>query len=232
MKHITPLLLIFFMVCPLYGQQPTSYQTIISYLSEAKEYAVLYNGKEQIPYAPGITNHPYLVTNEYTSGTICYNNVVYEQIQMRFDLYKDEIMVRPPNKPYNIILEKEKINYVLLNGVRIVPYKKGQYSNVPAGNFTILLNEGAYLVIANYTVSLKESISGTAVEGTFRFKRRYYLCKEGICYPIFNKKSILKLFPDKKNELDSYARQQKLKFRKDPEGAFVAIVEQYEKLSP
>ena len=88
---------------------------IQSYLSETQKNAALYNGKVETPYDHRFENHPYLETDQFVKGTLCYNHVVYQDIFMRFDLYRDELTVFSPDKPYRIVLDKEKFDYAVLN---------------------------------------------------------------------------------------------------------------------
>lgn len=203
---------------------------IKAYMSEAKEYAVIYNGKEQTPYPARLTNHPYLNTQEYKPGTLCYNNIIYNNVLIRLDLFRQECMVLSPDKPFNIVLEYEKFNYAVINGEQIIPSTDVEWKNIPAGRFLALLYNNKLSVIKKYDVSYKENINRLQIEGTFKTVERYFVCKDGICYPVKSKSSLLKLFPDKKKELDTYAKQNKLNFGSKREEAIIAITQYYENL--
>lgn len=95
----------------------------------------------------------------------------------------------------------------------------------------VLLSDNIYPVIKKYIVTYEEKVNGLSVEASFRIKERYYVIKGNRCHPVKNKRTLLNLFPDKKKELNRYAREQRLNFKKRPEQAFVTIVKQYEALN-
>jgi len=117
---------------------------ISGYLSEAKAYALLYSGKTETPYDRQFVNHPYLEThnasgimpdsnsklpgtqsniaikNNYMPGTLVYNRLVYKDVWMRFDLYRNELTVISIDMPYPVVLNNEKFDYAVLNGLTII----------------------------------------------------------------------------------------------------------------
>lgn len=206
-------------------------EVILEYLRSAKDQAVLFNGKEQTPYDLNYTNHPYLVTADYVAGELWHNNTLYKEIPLRLDIYRDEIVTRMPNTPYSIALEKEKVTGALISGYRIIRHEENQWPGIPKGNYLILLHDGAYPVVRKYQTVLDQKIVDQTVEYTFRTRERFYVYKDNQCYPVSNKGSLLKLFPDQKRELSAYIKQHKLKFGKEREQSIVAIVEYIETLN-
>lgn len=236
MRKITILCLLFFLfIGKIYAQQdlvqPVSEAIIQDYLSKAKEYSVIYSGKLQYPYDPNIVNHPYLTTSEYSEGSLSYNNIVYTKVLMRLDLYKDELIVLTPDKLYNVFLENEKFEYARFNDYLVIPSVQNRWKDAPSGKYILLLHDGKYSVIKKYLLDLQTRVQSTHVEREFTIKERYYICKDGRCYSVKSKGSVLKLFPDKKRELNSYAKMHKLNFGKNTESAIVEMVKHYETLS-
>jgi hypothetical protein len=204
---------------------------IIEYVNSAKGQAVVFSGKEQMPYDLNLTNHPYLLTSQYVPGELLHNHILYKEIPLRLDLYRDEIVTHMPAISFNIILEKEKVTEALISGYRIIRHEEGMWPDIPQGNYLILLNDGVYPVIKKYLVDLEQKIEDRAVEYKFRIRERFYVCKNGVCSEVSGKRKILKLFPDKKKELAAYIRQHKLNFRKEREQSIIAIVEYCETLN-
>lgn len=200
------------------------------YLSTANEYAILFNGKEYNRYTRQTENHPYLVQKDFTDGEISFGGIYYPHVQMVLDLYKDELIVQAPNKPYNIIIEKERFDYAWLHGYQIVKPSTRGWKNLGGNEYVLLLHDGNYPVIKKYSIQYEEKVNGLSVEASFRIKEQYYICKDKYCHPVRNKRSLLKLFPERKKELGQFIKIQKLNFRKNPEQAFVRIVEHNEAL--
>ncbi|MDH6313544.1 hypothetical protein M2137_002334 [Parabacteroides sp. PFB2-10] len=209
--------------------QPISEETILAYQQEVGDFAIPYNGKEETAYYLNLTNHPYWQSSEFKTGDLWYNQTLYKQVFMRLNIHRDELVVQMPGKPFNVVLEKEKFNRAVLHGQTIIPLQVGLLENAPSGNYNILLHDGTFPIIKSYSVSLEEKIVDRVLEHSFRINEKIHLCKEGICYPIANKRSLLQLFPDKKKELETYIKQHKLKFnKKKREEAIVQVVNYYE----
>ena len=199
---------------------------IQTYLTEANVYAALYTGKTETPYEKRFVNHPYFETNTYISGTLCYNRVVYKDILMRFDLFRNELTVVPPGKPFPVILNNEKFNYAVLNGTTIVLSVSEKDSKE---QFLVLLRNGIYPVAKRYNIRMGEDTSlDRTVVNLFRIQKQYAICINGVPYTVKNKNSVLKLFPDKRKELNEFAKKHKLNFSNQIEQSIIALVNHYE----
>jgi hypothetical protein len=75
-----------------------------------------------------------------------------------------------------------------------------------------------------------EDIKNTELERRFETHKYYYIKKAGVFYRVRSKKSILKLFNDKKKELAAFIRTNKMKIKKDPEVFITAVSRYYDQL--
>jgi len=206
-------------------------KVIESYIEYAGEHAVIFNGKEEVTYDHASTNHPYLVTSQYTPGELLYNNILYKNVSLRYDLFRDELIIKVPNISYSVVLEKEKVTEAVVDKYRIIRHEKNLWPNIAPGNYLLLLHDGQFPVVRKNQMTRDQKVVDQSVEYRFRLRERYYIYKNGICHQVSNKGSLLKLFPDKKKELETYIKQQNLNFRKDREQSIVAIVQFYEGLT-
>ena len=202
---------------------------IQNYLSGTKEHAALFSGKIESPFDNRqFINHAFLGTDQYVKGTLCYNGVVYQDIFMRLDLYRDELTVYSSDKPYHVVLEKEKFNYAVLNGVTIITSIHG----LDAGEkYRVLIDDGIYPFVKKYRVSIKDELSTIELKRRFLLQEHYFIYVGEIAYPVKNKNSLLKLFPDRKKELNEYAKQHRLDFRAHFEQSVSALVNHYENMN-
>lgn len=201
------------------------------YMTEIKDLSVIYNGKEETPFGMITTNHAYLMTDAFTPANLWYNQTEYRNILMRYDLSRDELIVRKPNTYKGVVLEKEKVDRVFLNGCWLVSTDDLSWVNKPAGNYLILLSDGIYPVVKRNSAVFEKKVDKNKVMAFYNLRESFYICIDNVCYPVKNKGSVLKLFPDKKKELEAYVKQQKLKFGSEREQSIVAIVEYYQSLN-
>jgi len=203
---------------------------IQTYLVGTKEYAALYNGKIETPFdRRQFVNHAFLATDQYMKGVLCYNQVVYQDIYMRLDLFRDELTVILPEKPYRVVLEKEKFNYAVLNGYTIITSIDDKPDQEE--KYRLLIDNGSHPFVKKYYVTIRNELSNTDVKRHFRFQEQYLIYIDGVVYPVKNKNSLCKLFPDRKKELNEYARQHKLDFKAHFEQSVIALVNHYETFS-
>ena len=199
---------------------------IQDYLAETKEYSVLYSGKFETPYDQSYTNHPYLETAQYVQGTLCYNQVVYQDIFMRLDLFRDELSVAFPTKINRVVLEKEKFNYAVINGLTV--FVSTNNASKTGTKYMLMVKDGIFPVVKQYRVLIREEVVNRSMKRTFLFQEQYFVYIGNIACPVKNKNDLLTLFADKKKELNDYANQRKLNFRKQFGESVIALVEQYE----
>jgi len=198
------------------------------YLSETKEYAALYNGKLVTPYERPFFNSPFFGSSGYIEGELCYNEVVYHNILICLDLYRDELTVYFPQRPFHIVLESEKFNYAVLNGcVFIVSHNNPNIRS----KYVMLVKDGLYPIVKQYRGIVREEDTNLERKRYVRFQEQYFITVNGIAYPVKNKNALLKLFPEKKKELNDFVKQHKLSFGSQQfEQSIVALVNHYENI--
>ena len=204
---------------------------IQSYLNQVAGYSVIYSGKAEEPYSLEFVDHPYLGSDKFSAGTLCYNGIIYTDVMLRYDTYKGGFLVRHPGLLFGVELKTERVNWAVLNGHKIVASKEVGWENTPDNGFLILLHEDVYPVIKVSKSVARNRKEGQIVEFYFKFENQYYICVDGVCHLLKNKKSVLDLFPDKKGELNQYANQKRLNFKGNPDTAYVELVKYYESLS-
>jgi hypothetical protein len=210
-----------------FSGMPPDY-VVHNYLAKTKEYATLYSGTTETPYNKRFTNHPYFETNRFVSGTLGYNNVEYKDILMRFDLFRNELSVISPDRPSQIIvLNNKKFNYAILNGSTIVLSVDEKNSKE---QFLVLLQNSKNPVVKKYNLTMQEEKSAHTIVSSFRIQKQYAIYINDIPYTVKSKNSVLKLFPDKRKELNVFAKQRNLDFYNQIEQSIIAIVNHYESI--
>ena len=173
---------------------------ILEYLAGTKEYSILYSGKLEIPYDLRYENHPYLETDKFVQGTLCYNNVVYQDVFMRLDLFRDELIVYFPDNINRVVLEKEKFNYAILNGYSIITSTNETKQGT---TYVLQLKDGTFPIIKNYRIRNIEKNSNNGVKRSFYIQEQYFVYINDTAHLVRNKNALLKLFPDRKKDRKS-----------------------------
>ncbi len=62
-------------------------------------------------------------------------------------------------------------------------------------------------------------------------KISYYICRDGVYYPVSGKRSLFNLFKENKNELKRYIKERRLSFGDERERSLIEVVEYCETLN-
>lgn len=191
---------------------------------------VLYNGIEYNDYAYTLEKgSPYFMDTDFKTGSLFYDGVLFENIQLMYDLVKGQVLINEPFKIYKLSLINERVSWFSVldhKFVRLVANDSDQ--SVITTGFYDLLYEADVSLYKKEKKKVNEEI--TFPEGIHRSIIRsesYFLRKDGTLYSFSNKNSLLSLLKDKRKEIQQFSRKNKLDLRKDRENAFTRIVAYY-----
>lgn len=178
----------------------------------------------EIPYT--ITNgHPFLLSDKPLTGEIHYNDIVYKNLAIQYDLIHDEIITEHANG-WKIILIKEKISEFTIDGHLYQRFPgSNSNDNIKPGFYNILVNNESIRLLAKREKQIKgqgNHLSYQVEPGHIEEKTDYYLEKEGHLFHVKNHKAIIRLLSDKKR--GTYVRAAK---EKDEEAQMISVVKQY-----
>lgn len=206
-----------------------SYETAIGQQSR------LYNGPEYYLYSPVIKGSAnFLDKDDFVLGSITYDGFFYKNVPMMYDLNRNLLVALLYNKFSKYILLNERVqSFDLLNHHFI--HIKSDSLNVNAG-----INDGFYdqVYTGRLEVLIKRSKSIQNTSGTNTLETYFtapsldfYLKKDNGYYSISGQKALLIVLKDRKKELLQYIKTNKIKFKKTPEAAMIAIATRYDELS-
>lgn len=149
-------------------------------------------------------NNRYYISNDFKSGSINYNNQDYYDLFLKYDIYSDELVLKPYNKSNTtqINLIKENINFFkigeqkFVNLKEIKPFKAGYYEETSLG-------KNIFLYIKYYKEKnkvLKDNFS--SIE--YSQKNEFLLLKENEFYWVNDRNQIIKLYPDSKKKINNF----------------------------
>jgi hypothetical protein len=208
---------------------------ISEYLLRSGAEAVVYSGKVESPY-PGMTGHPYMDTDEYREGTLWFDQRLYPAVLLRLNTHTDEIALLSPDRSCSVIVPSDRVDRAVLPEYTIVRHHQADKEDVKqrralAEGYYAYVHQGKFPVIRREVRYPDQKVNGMQLERTFALQSRTYIYKDGIYHAAGSKGNVLKLFGDRRRELNRYIRQEGLDFRNNRLGAIVALVRYYESLS-
>lgn len=217
--------------------QASAGQTVANFYKTIGQQSRLYNGHEYLPYDRNIHGTA-LYPNEVKSwepGEVNYDGIVYRNVPMMYDVYKDVVVVLLFNKFSMYILQNNKVHDFTFDSHHFIRVDADSLNNNNSGLATGFYDQiygGKIEILARREKNIQNSSSSAiAIETFFVAHNTYYLRKGNAYYKVGSKKSILNLLKDKKAALQQYVRDNNIEFGDNPEYAMAKIASYYDHLT-
>ena len=203
------------------------------YMNVTSGYAALFSGVRQQLLLQPLLNHQYFVSQDYVNGRLSYRGIVYPNVSLRWDLYRDELIILSPNN-YNIALKSENIDFAEIYGYHIFYFHSDSLPGCPpTGNYIRLYSSDDYLLLEKLTNMMyrDENIRNNRYQYYFGLSTDFYLLKNGVYYKITNRRTLLKTLETHRRELRRFINAQDLRYKLDAEKMVLEVVKKHEKLN-
>lgn len=201
------------------------------YFQSLGEQSGIYRGTEYTGFPYRLkSGHQFFESADISYGSVYYDGVLYENVPMRLDIIKDQLVVRYVDQVSGISLHNEKIDFFSIHNHHFIHIKEDNL-NIPPGFYDHVYDGGIDVLVNRSKGTLKE----VSVEGNFitilKQKNNFFLKKGGVYYPVESSGSVLKVLGSKQKEIQEFLKKSNIKFRKDPENAIVRIVKYHDLLT-
>ena len=199
------------------------------YFSSASNFARLYVGAVEAQYQTSVWHdNPYYKENTSTyKGRISYHGVVYDDVQLRYDQYRQRVVVLSPALNVFCVPDQEFVDWFEMDGHRFVhdPEDSLRYAS--------LLCDGKSNGVRLYHSVWKFYNGQRGVVGekytlsTLRTLEHYTLITPGgENYHVERASDVAKVFPDQKKQIKQFAKKNHLSFSKSKrEQSLAKVVE-------
>ena len=164
------------------------------------------NGNGHLNFDQTINDHHrYYKTDEFKNGNIIYEGQSYFNLDLKYDLFNDQLVIRPYiESPYiQINLLKEKVDSFKIDNEKFINlkqtstnFKSGYYEEVIIGNSAVL-----YI---KYNKEKNDVIRGYSVFIDYKSHSDYLLLKDNKFTLINDKTELIKLYPDQKRKINDF----------------------------
>lgn len=215
-----------------------SASTDSSFVSAAARYAVaqhaqisntlerLYNGPEYIGHDRRLTGHAFFPNDTMQEGQVAYEGREFT-VPLLYDIVKDEVMVVHPSG-YRMALHSDRVTtFTTMDHtfIRLDTVKQA----MPTGFYDLLYRGTTQLLARRIKVILVNPT--TLSYGSYDPRTTYYIRKNGHYFPVKTKRAALAVLADRRKQLQAFLRQRKIRFKRMPEIAILALVQQYDELN-
>jgi hypothetical protein len=174
---------------------------------------------------------PYSGNGEWMSGSVLYDDALYENVLLKHDLVRDELLALHPVTRVAFYLFKPRIEYFTLGGKTFIHLEKKNQKSSPSPGYYQLLASGALILLKKQTKSYQENFVAGNIEQRFDEKTRFYALKDGVYHELSNAKSLYALTGPFKNTIRERMKKDGVDPDKSLEPTLSSIAKHYNQLN-
>ena len=191
----------------------------------------IYNGSEYLPYRSINEEHPFFQVDDWTNGNILYDGEWYKNVPMLYDMEKNLLIISYYYKGIKMQLNSDRVYEFTVSGHRFINLKQTFDSQEMKSGFYDVLYSGKTSVLAKRSKKYFENINDTQLTQGFRETIQHFLLVQGKYQKVSTKGSVLSLLSDRKKELKTYIRKNRL-FVSEREKSIARVAQYYDSLKP
>ena len=198
-----------------------------NYLQQVGDYADIYRGKMEVNYNPLLyENLPYYKSSDFTDASMIYRNNYYPNQKARLDLFKEQLIILPPEKQFGIIVSSQNLEKVYIYNKSFIWLIPPKESGIKTGFYIQLLEREKIQLFCKENFLIQKKI----LTYSFDKNSRYYLLYNDKYYTVKNKGSFSRLFPQYKKQINKFAKDKKLNFKQNADESFISLAGYCEEL--
>jgi hypothetical protein len=195
-----------------------------TYFDRAGAYADIYNGRMELAYSKMLyRGAPYYRNADYVETAVMFRDNYYEHLKARLDLFREQLVVLTPDRPFSIVLDPPKANKIWMYGKVFVWLEPPKTGGMRAGYYMQLLDGTHMQLFGKERQMEKKREEHQQMVLYFDREVRYYLLHDGQWRPVKNRASFTRMFPQYKKQIKRFAKEQRLDFRERPEESLAAL---------
>lgn len=166
----------------------------------------------------------------FSKGDVIYDGIRFNNIPLMYDLYEDKVIsLVTPSAMFCLISEKVSDFYLNNHHFKYINVLDTTTSIIRPGFFDVIY-DGNAKILAKRVKKVQLTTNSQNLGYYFVPKTTYYLVRNDKYEVISGESSFMNLFKDKKNELKKHLKENKIKFKKQPEEAMILLTTYYEGL--
>jgi hypothetical protein len=191
---------------------------------------LLFNGRVWRSLNSNVVGDEFLFSKDWLTGDVNINEITFHDVLLRYDIYNDQLLANYKRTTF-VQLNKELIREFTL----VHEYKKDTFKNFSGGNDNpvngfgqVLYGGKSYLIIKH-----EKRIQQLAVDDKydqFYQLQTIYILKGGRFYKLNGKKDLIDILSDKKQQVQTYIRENKIRVRKKVPESYIPVLKYYDTL--
>ncbi len=187
----------------------------------------IYNGIEYKENFKVINDkHKFYVSKDFLPASVLYDGQEYFGIEMKYDLYEDNVVIKY-NKyvGWSILqLTKDRIDNFTINGDFFVNVKD-EKTKVKKGFYKVLLKNQFYTLLKRHSKRKSNRIISGNAYSEFTLKTNYVLLYNETYTRVQNKADIITVFPAYKKEIRAFKNVEKKSGKSNSDNYLISILQ-------
>lgn len=149
----------------------------------------------------------YYISDKFSHGNLGYENQEYYDISLKYDIYKDELILKSQEEGLiEINLIKENVQSFKLYDKKFINlnFDKQLPSNFRGGYYEENQTGKNFIFYIKHYKEKKEIIKGTETFVDYYYKNQFLLFTQGKYNLINSKSELIKLFPNEKSKINDF----------------------------
>jgi len=191
----------------------------------------LYNGREYYDYSATIKDgDPFFLSTKFNTGSVVYDGILYENVPILYDLVTSDVIITDSNYFYRIKLNGERVSRFSVLQHTFIRLDEDSNAVIKPG-FYDLLFDGETRLYKKHIKRVQESVTNEGVRKYIVESIDYYISKRNVYYQVNSKNDLLAVLKDRKKELNTFVKKNKLDTRRKKDESFTTLVAYYDQLN-
>lgn len=206
------ILLLFITITSLQIQSQTNSEILLYSKFDSivgKENLGLNNGPLSLnPYKTIRDNTMYLQNDRYTIGKINYDQQSYFNVKLKYDIFRDQIILNPSGQPEHIGINliQDKTNSFSIYNKNFVKINKNDTSlpEFVSGYYELIKISENFRLYIRHHKEIQNHVNDEGLYYSFKENNQYFIDYNTKFYEISSKNSIIKIFPNYKKQINDF----------------------------
>lgn len=178
-----------------------------------------------------VSGRPFFQSSNPQPGALDYEGRHYEGVPLLYEQVLDQVLLYGPAQAAPVQLVRQQVRSFELAGHRFV-WRPANAASGLAEGFYDLVADGPAQLLVKRGKKLEAATGGYQLKGEYEEVTRFFVARGGHFYEANSLKDALAALADKKTEMQTYARENRLRLTTDRrEVALTALVRQYNALT-
>ncbi len=187
----------------------------------------LYNGTVFVNrYRVVGEKHRFFTTNDFLTGTITYDGQTYYDLPIQYDIYQDELIVKLKQGYRDVALQliKDKVQSFVIDNTPFINVVNDSLSqNDKDGFYEELLETSTLSLLKKYNKGRRKRVKNGQAFYEFSASYDHVLLYDQKYFDVRNKNEIVDIFPQFKEEINSFFNTSRKLKKSDPDAHKIAL---------